>query len=188
MFRTVLLDLHPLSCFVVKGQSPDLLVGRQLLACSPNLRIGYLLHSTVVYLSLIQRVRSGIGLGFVCIVGTLARGTWSKPMSRIKWKQGLSCYVQGGGFNDILCICRKAYRDVELMIDLLPDERDRQIVSMRYGLTDGQCKSFKEIASSLPEPISSGFARTVFVRAMSRLRELKYLMEPAGVAVYGHGQ
>lgn len=85
-------------------------------------------------------------------------------------------------------LLRKAYTDVELMIDLLPDERDRQIVSMRYGLTDGQCKSFKEIASSLPEPISSGFARTVFVRAMSRLRELKYLMEPAGVAVYGHGQ
>eukprot|EP00884_Botryococcus_braunii_P011997 jgi/Botrbrau1/20799/Bobra.0156s0028.1 len=80
-------------------------------------------------------------------------------------------------------LLRKAYMDVELMMDLLPDERDRQIVSMRYGLTDGQCKSFKEIATSLPEPISSGFARTVFVRAMSRLRELKFLMDPVSVAV-----
>jgi DNA-directed RNA polymerase sigma subunit (sigma70/sigma32) len=68
------------------------------------------------------------------------------------------------------------------MIELLPDERDRQVVAMRYGLVDGNCMTFKEIADSLPEPISSGFARTIFLKAMARLRELNCMMETVSLS------
>lgn len=74
---------------------------------------------------------------------------------------------------------RKAFSDMQLMVDLLPDERDRQIVAMRYGLSDGKCMSFPEIARALPVPVSQSCVRANFVKAMDRLQALSYMMEPA---------
>jgi DNA-directed RNA polymerase sigma subunit (sigma70/sigma32) len=76
-------------------------------------------------------------------------------------------------------MCRQLRSDVDLMVDLLQDDRERQVVAMRYGLADGRCMTFKEIGEALPEPVSGNLARTIFMRAMGRLRELSTLLQPS---------